>query len=94
MEFRESLTVSGRARKVTLMPDALSILLSQALGKRSVREGAELCNLPPHRLRDIIYKRVKRPDEEVLKAIERGLDVPYERLALAAYGIIHEPVAV
>lgn len=72
------------------MPDALSTLLQQSLGRRSVREAAELCGLPPHRLRDIIYKRVKRPDEEVLRAIERGLGVEYERLALAAYGIIRD----
>ena len=92
MTFGDLLTAHSRTRKVVLMPDALSILLSQSLGGLSVREAAELCHLPPHRLRDIIYKRVKRPDEDVLKAIELGLGVPYERLALAAYGIIHDPV--
>ena len=56
-----------------------------------MREAADKCAVPPHRLRDIIYRKVQHPDSEVLAGISRGLGIPYEKLALAAYGIIHIP---
>ena len=57
----------------------------------SVRAAAEKCELPAYRLRDIIYRKVQHPDAEILAGISRGLGIPYEQLALAAYGIIHDP---
>lgn len=77
-----------------LMQDALSILLSQAIEGMSVREAALKCRVPAHRLRDIIYRKVQRPDAEVLQAISVGLGIPYPRLALAAYGIIADAPGV
>lgn len=79
---------------MNLMQDALQVLVAQALGSRSVREGAEMCGIPEHRLRDVIYGKSKRPQPDVLEAIERGLGVPYDRLALAAYGRLTEPPIV
>lgn len=73
------------------MQDALKILVAQAIGNRSVREAAELCGLPEHRLRDVVYGHSKRPNPDVLEAIESGLGIPYDRLALAAYGRLTEP---
>lgn len=85
------LTPSRPRRRVVLMQDALKIVISQAIGSRSVQEAADACGLPYHHLADIIYGRTKRPKPDVLEAIERGLGVPYDRLALAAYGRLTEP---
>jgi hypothetical protein len=68
--------------------DALAALTSQALGDRTVREGARLCGIPDHQLRDVIYGHSQRPRPSILLAISRGLGVSYERLALAAYGVV------
>jgi transcriptional regulator with XRE-family HTH domain len=84
------LTNVKRRSTVRLMEDALAVLVSQALGGRSIREAAAVCGLADHRLADVLYNRSKRPHPEVLQAIAAGLNVPYEKLALAAYGIIHE----
>lgn len=86
------LTPQSRIASMKFMQDALQTLVAQALDGRSVREGADLCGLPEHRLRDVVYGKSKRPQPEVLEAIERGLHIPYDRLALAAYGRLTEPV--
>lgn len=76
-----------------LIMDALPALLSQAMGNRPIREVARTCGLDNHTLlSDILYGKSRRPKPETLQALAAGLNIPYERLALAAYGIIHEPV--
>lgn len=84
----KSLTRPGRRRKVLYMEDALAALVSQGLGSLSIRGAAAVCELPDYLLRDIVYKRTKRPAPETLRALEKGLGIPYPNLALAAYGII------
>ena len=83
------LTPARRQSTLRLMNDALATLVSQALEGRSVRKAAELCQLPEHQLSAVIYGRSRRPHPDTLLAIAGGLGIPYEKLALAAYGIIH-----
>lgn len=90
--LEKSLTALPRRGRILLMEDALSVLVSQALGGRSIHEGAQLCGIADHLLRDIVLKKTRRPAPETLRAVSVGLDVDYERLALAAYGVIHNPV--
>jgi transcriptional regulator with XRE-family HTH domain len=77
--------------KVNRMEKALATLVAQSLRGRSVREVADLCGLPDHQLRDIVYGRTLLPRPDVLEAISKGLGVPYDTLALAAYGVIAPP---
>lgn len=70
------------------MEDALAVLVSQVLGDRSIREGSQICHLPDYLLRDVVYKKTRRPAPSTLKAISTGFGISYERLALAAYGIL------
>lgn len=65
----------------------LAILLKDAIGDRPVREAAERCGVPQQRLYDILYGRSRMPEPDTLRAIERGLGIPYDKLALAAYGV-------
>ncbi len=88
----KSLTNARRVGRVVYMEDALSILVSQALDGRPVREAAEVCEIADYLIRDILYKKTRRPAPETLRAIARLGNVTYEQLALAAYGIIREPV--
>lgn len=92
--LEKSLTRPGRPSRVIYMEDALPAMVSQLLGGRTVREGAQLCGIHEHLIRDIVYKKTRRPAPETLQAIAHGLGGSYERLALAAYGIIHEAVLV
>ena len=64
----------------------LSQVLHQALGSRTVAEGARLCGVPYWILRDVLHGEVKRPDAAYLQAFSRGFGIPFETLALAAYG--------
>jgi hypothetical protein len=63
----------------------LSQVLHQALGSRTVAEGARLCGVPYWILRDVLHGEVKRPDAAYLQAFSRGFGIPFETLALAAY---------
>lgn len=74
------------------MEDALAKLVSQALGKRSIREGAEVCGIADYLLRDVILMKTRRPAPATLYALTRLSDtLTIEQLALAAYGILHVP---
>lgn len=70
--------------------DALPVMLSQTMERQSlsVREAAKLCGVQAGNLGAILYGRSKRPSPELLRAIEKGLGIPYQDLALAAYGVL------
>lgn len=69
--------------KIAMMP--LSRALHEALGNRSIAEGARLCGVPYWILRDVLHGSVKRPDAAYLQAFSEGFGIPFETLALAAY---------
>lgn len=53
----------------------------------SLPAAAEACGLDYSTLLAVRYGRTKRPGEDVLLGLERGLRLSYRELALAAYGI-------
>lgn len=70
--------------------DALPVMLSQAMQRQnlSVRETARKCGVSYGNMSSILYGRSKRPSPELLEALSRGLGIPYQDLALAAYGVL------
>ena len=54
----------------------------------SFRAAAALCETQTGNLGAILYGRSKRPTPELLEKISKGLGIPYESLALAAYGVV------
>lgn len=70
--------------------DALPVMVSQEMQRQglSVRGAARVCNVSFANLTSVLYGRSKRPSPELLEGISRGLGIPYEDLALAAYGIV------
>ena len=66
--------------------NALAVLITEAIAEHPMREVARRCGLSQWRLYKIAQGRSKRPEPETLRAIERGLGIPYAKLALAAYG--------
>lgn len=77
------LVMNGLALKVQQAIDDLDI---------SVREAAKRCDISFGLMTNILYGRTQRPKSETLRALEAGLGLPYRELALAAYGLITEPV--
>lgn len=73
--------------------ELLATIVSQAVGDTPFREASARCGLPLMTLFNIANGKTKRPSPEVLRAIEDGLGVPYEDLALAAYGIVPHSTA-
>lgn len=78
-------------RKVT---HALSAKVKQALDDQelSVREAADRCKIGLGLMTNILYGRTERPKPETLEALAAGLNLTYRELALAAYGVITDPV--
>ncbi len=76
--------------------NALGARISQALADQglSIREGARRSGLSLGRFADVLYGRTARPQPETLQAISKGLNISYRELALNAYGIVHDEVAV
>ena len=70
--------------------DALPVMISQELQRQglSVRAAAEQCGISFANMGAILYGRSKRPSPELLNGLSRGLGIPYEDLALAAYGVL------
>jgi transcriptional regulator with XRE-family HTH domain len=71
--------------------DALAKLVAQAMGELSFREASAAWGVNSQTLFNIAKGRTRRPSQEVLLAISQGSGVPYDVLALAAYGIIRPP---
>lgn len=70
--------------------DALPVMISQELQRQdlSVRDAAKQCGISFANMAAILYGRSKRPSPELLDGLARGLGIPYEDLALAAYGVL------
>ena len=75
--------------------DVLPAMISQAMQRQglSFQAAADLCHTQTGNLGAIIYGRSKRPNPETLEKISQGLGIPYESLALAAYGVSLEASA-
>lgn len=65
--------------------NSLAQIVQAALGEQSVQKGADKCGIAHHVLRDIIGGQSLRPRPEHLKAIAKGLGIPYNKLVLSAY---------
>lgn len=75
--------------------DALTVVLAQLIGGRSVLEISRTTGVNYPVLYAILTGRSQKPRREVLDKLARGLTPPgadytrtYRRLALAAYGIV------
>ena len=72
-----------------ILPQLLEQL--QSSSGLSWRELARRCGLPESQLRDVKDGKSKRPSPRILRGIEKGFGVNYDRLALAAYGRLTDP---
>lgn len=77
-----------------LVDHALSAKVKQAIDDQglSVRDAAFRCGISLGLMTNILYGRTERPKPETLDALASGLRLTYRELALAAYGVITEPV--
>ena len=88
------MTVDIHCRKLKVMKDGLKFYISQIVGEEpNKRDIARRCDIPYHIIVDIFRGKTQRPDPAILEKLAQGLDVPYDDLALAAYGRpVHRPL--
>jgi len=77
-----------------LSMDALAAEIAARMGKRSYRKAAEEWGIPTMTLYNLVNPRPgitnRPPEQEILLAIAEGDENAYRKLALLAYGIVHD----
>lgn len=91
--LENSLTPKAHARRIERVENnGLRRYLSLHLGENPNKtELAHTTGLPYYVVVDIFRGKTQRPDPSVLESLALGLSVPYDELALAAYGKVYYP---